>query len=79
MSQAKVDKYKQQKANRKEIMMKEKRQKLIMKVTAAVIGVALIGWIGFSCYETYESSQPREVVEIDYSAIETYLNSIGTE
>lgn len=79
MSQAKVDKYKEQKANRKETIKKEKRQKLIMKVTAAVIGVVMIGWIGFSCYESYEDAQPREVVEIDYTAIETYLNSIGTD
>lgn len=79
MSQAKVDKYKEQKANRKEIMKKEKRHNQIVKASAAVIGVVMIGWVGFSAYDAYQSAQPRETVEIDYTAFETYLNSIGAE
>ena len=35
MSQAKVDKYKVEKANRKEIIAKEKRQKMIMKIVGS--------------------------------------------
>lgn len=79
MSQAKVDKYKSQKANRKEIIMKQKRHNQMLKVTAALVLVVMLGWVGYSVYDAYESSQPREVVEIDYTAIETYLNNIGVE
>lgn len=43
MSQEKVDKYKQEKANRKQIMQKEKRMKVVRKCLYSVIGIALIG------------------------------------
>ncbi len=79
MSQAKVDKYKEQKANRKEIMAKQKRHNQMLKVVAAFIGVVMIGWVGYSVYDAYEDAQPRESVEIYYSAFETYLNNIGVE
>lgn len=42
MSQAKVDKYKEEKKNRKQIIAKEKRNKVIWSVVGIVIGVALI-------------------------------------
>ena len=46
MSQEKVDKYKQEKANRKQIMQKEKRMKVVRRCLYSVIGIALIGWLG---------------------------------
>ena len=77
MSQAKVDKYKERKANRKEIMKKERRHKMMLKATAGVIGVVMIGWIGFSAYHSYETGLPREQVSVDYTAVESYMNSLA--
>ena len=42
MSQEKVNRYKEEKANRKEILAKEKRHKRLMKICAGVIVLALV-------------------------------------
>lgn len=75
MSQAKVDKYKEAKAHRKETMKKEKTASMIRKTVAAVVAVAVIGWAGYSAYNAYTTYQPNETAEINYSAIE----NLGTE
>lgn len=77
MSQEKVNRYKEEKANRKQIMAKEKRQKAIRKAVGAVVAVVLIGWIGYSAVDTYQSSRPRDVVEVDYTAVDEYLQTIS--
>ena len=77
MSQEKVAKYKEQKANRKEIMKKEKQQKQIRIVVTSLIGAALIGWIGYSAVNTIIDNQPRQTVEVDYTAVDEYLNGIN--
>lgn len=47
MSQEKVNRYKEQKANRKELIAKEKRKKARMKfITIAVAVVVLVGAVG---------------------------------
>ena len=68
MSQAKVDKYKQDKANRKEIMRKEKMQSRIRKSVAVVVAVVVVGWAGYSAYNSYTTGQ--EEVSIDYTAVD---------
>lgn len=77
MSQDKVNRYKEEKKNRKQLMAKEKQQKTIRKVVGVVIAIVFIGWVGFSVVDLYQNSIPREVVEVDYAAVEEYLNSIS--
>ena len=48
MSQAKVEQYKKDKANRKKIMKKEKAQRVAGRVCLCAILVAIIGWAGYS-------------------------------
>ena len=67
MSQEKVDRYKKEKANRKQIMRKEKMANLLRKCVVGIVGLILVGWIGYSAYGTYESSKPKEEAQIDYS------------
>lgn len=69
MSQAKVDKYKEYKKNRKEILAKEKKKKKIEKVvgwTALVVLVAALGTaVGVSIYnqhQAYLASLPNYTV-----------------
>lgn len=77
MSQEKVDRYKEEKANRKKIMAKQKREKAIRRVAGTVIAVVLIGWIGYSAVDAYQESRPRQTVEVDYTAVDDYLQTIA--
>ena len=76
MSQAKVDRYKEEKANRKKIMKQEKVKHVLRNLAASAVIIALVGWVGYSVYGIYEDHQPRQSVEVDYSAVDSYLNSI---
>ncbi len=78
MSQAKVDLKKEQKHNRKKLVQKRKREKLIGGIIGAVIAVALIVWIGFSGYGKYQEYVAANPTEVDLSAISDYLSSQET-
>ena len=77
MSQEKVDRYKKQKANRKQIMRRQKMMSVLRKTVLAVVALALVAWIAYSAYDIYESNQVRAVAEVDYSAITDYLNGLS--
>ena len=78
MSQEKVNRYKQEKANRKEILAKEKKKQAVTKAVAAVIALALVCWIGYSVYDM--ATRPdTSTIEMDASALDSYLSSMGTE
>ena len=50
MSQAKVDRYKEEKKNRKKIMAKEKRMRIAGYVAGCLVAAGIIGWAGYSGY-----------------------------
>lgn len=77
MSQAKVEKYKEQKANRKQTMKKEKLQKILRNSVAAVVVVAALGWVGYSGVVTIIDNIPREEVAVDYNAISNYESALS--
>lgn len=77
MSQAKVDRYKAAKANRKETMKKEKRRRVINRLVTAVVCVAVLGWFGYSVYGTVESNKEKEAIEVDYSAVNDFTSSLS--
>ncbi len=80
MSQAKVEKYKEQKANRKQTMKKEKLQRIVRNSIAAVVVVAALGWVGYSGGTSIIDNIPREEVKVDYNAISNYESALnGTE
>lgn len=79
MSQAKVDRYKEAKKNRKEIMAKEKRQQALMKVIGGAVVVVLVAWIGVSGYNMYEANKPLETVYVDTTAIDDYMTTLDAE
>lgn len=81
MSQAKVDKYKEEKANRKQIMKKEKRMHILRCTVATLVIVALLGWIGVSVYQktTSDTNSQAQAVEADYSAFMEYLGGLPAE
>lgn len=77
MSQEKVDRYKKEKANRKQIMRKERMMSIVRKAVLTVVAVALVAWLGYSAYDIHESNQERAVAEVNYSAVTDYLNSLS--
>ena len=79
MSQEKVDRYKQDKANRKQIMRKQRITNFVRKGVLALVAHALIGWLGYSAYDMYESGKERVVAEVNYDSVTDYLNSLATE
>ena len=78
MSQEKVDRYKQEKANRKQIMRKQKAIGIVRKLILAVVAIALVGWLGYSAFDIYESGKERVVAEVNYDAVTNYLNNMST-
>lgn len=79
MSQAKVDQYKKEKANRKQIMRKQKMMNLARKTVLSLAGLALIGWLGYSAWDMYESGKERVVAEVNYDAVTDYLTALSGE
>ena len=77
MSQEKVAKYKEEKANRKKTMKKEKIVKTIVAVLAVLVIAAPIVWVGYSAVDTIIKNQPRESVEVDYTALDDYVMEIA--
>ena len=75
MSQAKVDRYKEEKKNRKKTMAKEKRLHLLAVVCGWLVVIALAGWAGVSGYRIYEV----ETIYANVDAITDYMNSLSTE
>ena len=72
MSQEKVAKYKEEKANRKEIIKKQKKARMLRNTIACVVLAAVVGWVGYSAVAFYIANLPRPEVEVNYSAISNY-------
>lgn len=76
MSQKKVDQYKYEKAHRKEIMKKQKTKAMVRRVVTGILCLALVGWLGYSAVNKYQDSQPRETYEVDYDAVNEYVEGL---
>ena len=79
MSQAKVDKYKEEKKNRKKTMAKEKRQRVAAYIAGCVVAVVIVGWAGYSGYRAYENNKPVETIYANLDAISDYMTSLNAE
>lgn len=79
MSQAKVDQYKKEKANRKETMAKEKRNKKITKFAAGVVVAILAVWIGVSTVDAVKANRPVETIYCETGALDEYINGLYEE
>ncbi len=76
MSQDKVDRYKKEKANRKKTLRRQKIWNYVRTGIVGVLAVALVGWIGFSAYNTYDSNREAETIEINYTAVDELAENI---
>ena len=51
----------------------------LRKGVLALAALALIGWLGYSAYDIYESGKDRVVSEVNYDAVSDYLNGLASE
>lgn len=79
MSQEKVTRYKEEKANRKQTMKKQKRATLVRNTIACVVVAAVVGWVGYSGVAFYLENRPRAEVDVDYTAISDYEELLHQE
>ena len=86
MSQAKVDRYKEEKKNRKQIMAKEKREWAMIKAGGGILAALVVAWIGFSVYQTINAPKELEntpIVVTDYTvntdALNDYISSLNAD
>ena len=77
-NKVKVDQYKKDKMNRKKNMQKDKMKRAFRRIAVGVVSLALVGWLGYSVYNVYDSNKPQQTAEIDYSAITNYQQSLVT-
>lgn len=76
MSQAKVDRYKEEKKNRKKNIRREKRNHYIGCAAAILVAAGLVGWAGYSIYLRYEESRPISYTEVDMGALTDYYSNL---
>ena len=79
MSQEIVDRYKEQRRNRKAIQARKKRNSLIAKGCAGLVALALVGWLGYSAWDIYETKQNSGPVTADITALNDYTAGLSAE
>lgn len=77
MSQEKVDRYKKEKTNRKKIMKKERFMNVLRKTVLSMTALLLVGWLGYSAYQTYEAGKERPVAQVNYDAVNNYMGTLA--
>ena len=82
MSQKKVEQYKEYKKNRDKIIAKEKRSAKLWRLCGVLLAVVVVGWIGFSIYNsaTRPSTEEGEVATVEWDLTDyiEYLGAIET-
>ncbi len=87
MSQAKVDRYKEQKRNREKIKKKEKREWLLTQTVLGVIAAVMVVWVGGAVYNgvtgtgtsTQETPAELETYTIDTSALDSFISGLSAD
>ena len=79
MSKKKVDEYKKNKANRQQIIKKEKRINMIERIIGYVVCLVAVVWVGFSVYNKATSVDETIVAEtsIDTSALDNFAQELN--
>ena len=75
MSQEKVNQYKENKKNRKEIEKKAKHKSMITKICAGIVGAVVVVWLGYSAVVTIQNAE-GPAVTVDSSAISEYVTNL---
>ena len=57
-------------------MRKQKMMNFARKAVLSLAALALIGWLGYSAWDMYESGKERVVAEVNYDSVTEYLNNL---
>jgi ferric-dicitrate binding protein FerR (iron transport regulator) len=76
MSQAKVEQYKKEKANRKKTVARERVKRRLWAVLGWVVLLAIVAWAGVSAYNYYDSTRPEQNYVVDTDALSDYLGTL---
>lgn len=83
MSQAKVDRYKEEKKNRAKIMKKEKRQWMATKAGLSLVGLVLVAWVGVSVYNGVTApdgtTEEKPTYTLNTSSLDDFLTELNAE
>ena len=72
-----MDQYKNEKKNRKDMLKKKKREKIIARILVAVVCVVLVGWIGWSGYNyMVKDKQGTDAENVHIDALDDYLDTL---
>lgn len=82
MSQAKVDRYKEEKRNRDQIIRKQKREWMLTKLGLSVVAVVMVVWVGVSVYTNVTApdetvAESLETYTVDTTALDDYLYDLN--
>lgn len=79
MSQAKVDRYKQEKANRGQTMKRERFFRKLEIGAGILVACLILVWCGVSVYQKAEEKRAAQVetAELDNTAISDYMASLN--
>ena len=79
MSQAKVEKYKEEIANRKKIMKREKRRHIASIICGWAVVAVLVGWAGRSLYVYHEDNKTYDTIYTDLTALDDYIDGLSAD
>lgn len=77
MSQEKVDRYKEEKANRKKNIAREKRNRMITYVILVVVVILIAAWIVYSAVNSITRSQAAKRTPVNLDAVSNYLMELS--
>lgn len=79
MSQEKVNRYKEEKANRKEILKKQKMKARAIKGVCVVVLALIVGWIGYSVYDVAAEKKEDKEIVVNLDSINEYMADVSAD
>lgn len=83
MSQAKVDRYKEQKKNRKQIIKKEKREWALVQAGLGLFAIVVVAWAGVAVYQGVtapaETTGELTTYTVNTTALDDYMSELYAE
>ena len=77
MSQEKVNRYKEEKANRKANLRRDRFKNMVRRLVVLVLSLALVVWVLYSAVDTYQANRPRDMVTVNYESLFDYLQALA--
>ena len=51
---------------------------VVRKTVLSLAVIALVGWLGYSAYQTHEAGKERPVAQVNYDSINNYMSQVGS-